>query len=157
MKKKKIVYNIIGILVILLGIFILIYGISAAIYANDFRKTAVTASAVITDIKTEFSTSKKNRVDSKAFVQYEVDGEIYNVQLNSYSPDMAVGDEITIIYNPENPEIMLKEFTPSGGELILGFSAFPFVIGVWILVSANRKKQKKIIPEEELEENQWEE
>lgn len=100
------------------GVVMLIVVISLASSWNSFKDTACEASAVISDINVHKGTYKKHgktrhRTDYTVYIDYTVDGQEYHDTLGYYVSGMAVGDEVTVLYDPEDPSRLMSDPTPS--------------------------------------------
>ncbi len=104
LKSASNVTTIVGVVFALVGVILISVGIGIFASNKKFEATAETTTAVITDIETYYKRSggeKKRYRD--VYVQYEVDGKVYDRELNYYSSGMYTGQTIEIMYNPENP------------------------------------------------------
>ncbi len=105
MKTKKMgvkkMFIIIGILFVFIGAVLFIAGVISISYETDFKNNAETTEAVIVDIE---YFRKKNGMKRKPVVEYTVDGVKYKQTLDEYNSGMRIGDNITIYYDPEDPE-----------------------------------------------------
>lgn len=99
MKKTMIIlfsiFAAVGIAMIV-GSFILLHAM------NQFEENAYEVPGVITDIKEHYDSDDK--VSHDVYVKFWYDGEKYEGRrISSYSSDMYVGEEITLLYNPAYP------------------------------------------------------
>lgn len=90
-----------------------LFGTGAGVFVtfSRFRETAQTTTATITGI---IASRNGDRVSHAAYVEYEVYGTRYSGRLPSYTSGMREGQEIPILYNPDNPAEMDTE---AGGTL----------------------------------------
>ena len=86
------------ILLLILGIAAAAVGISTLVK----QKSYVPADAVITEIFEEYDITEKEWRYT-VYIKYTVDGTEYNEVLGYHDSSFAVGKEIQIMYNPENP------------------------------------------------------
>ena len=78
----------------------------------------LSTTGTIAEIREEYSGSED--IDHCVYVDYEVGGKKYeHAQFGSYSSSMKVGDSVTVLFNPENPEEIQAE----------GFEIIPYVVG----------------------------
>ena len=119
MKNKEIpiyiFFTCIGLLFLIIGIII---GIN---YKNNLNKTKE-ISAIITDIQME--SSSDGETSHKVYVEYIVDGTVYNNVLGYYSAGMNIGKKIDIRYDLNNPNKIYA------GEIFLAiiFSVIGFIV-----------------------------
>lgn len=121
------------------GIIFILLMISSLCSWISFKEKAVETTAVITDIRTEHSTYRQNgktkhRTAHEVSIEYKVDGVTYNNDLDYYTSGMSEGDEITILYDPENPEkhrsyswVVCITF----GVFIVVFGGIGFALGIY--------------------------
>lgn len=85
---------------------------------------------------------------ASTFVTYSVDGQAYENSINSYSSTWSVGDEITVYYNPQNPN-QIKTTMPIILFIMFGFIGILFIIVgiVFSFVEKNSKKKKAFLLE----------
>ena len=89
------IFAAVGIAMIV-GSFILLHAM------NQFEENAYEVPGVITDIKEHYDSDDK--VSHDVYVKFWYDGEKYEGRrISSYSSDMYVGEEITLLYNPAYP------------------------------------------------------
>jgi len=122
---------------VIVGVVFMLVGINEKNKYSEFRKNAVEHSATITEIE-------KRNDNSKVYVKYTVSGQEYKNTLGYYTSGMYVGKEITIYYNPENPnDIQASGF---GAYIIFGFGAVCFLAGAgWIFAGIKRKNLKQML------------
>lgn len=139
--------KIVGALVLLFGAIFIIVGTIFIIIscttktANDaFMETAVAEPAIITEIESD---EDYHRV----MVTYELDGEMVVKKLSEYSSDMYEGQELTIYYDPENPDNITTGMV-SGilgtvflivGIITAAIGLIPSIIGV-IMIAGGKKQ-----------------
>ena len=104
MKKAEGVTIIGGVLFFLMGVLGIVMGVLTGISENKFQESALTTTAIITDIDVRYYRSNgKNKKDRDVFVEYEVEGQKYRNELNIYKSSMREGQRIEVFYDPENP------------------------------------------------------
>lgn len=153
-------FNIMGMIVLMLGIRMVGEGIYNYIDEHNQKDWIFTTASVI-DISSEYSGTRHNQhVDYDITYQYEVDGNKYSDKLYNRSEAMGLGDKIKIKYNPDEPENSTDILAPSVKNLII-FLAFGaifitigfFLSGAWALIRKIRRKgkpeEKEILPPEE--------
>ena len=90
------VFAVIGI-VMIIGSFVLLHTM------NRFEQNAYEVDGVITDIEIRYGSDDK--IDYDVYVKFWYDGEEFeDRRISSYSSDMYVGKEITLMYNPNYPD-----------------------------------------------------
>lgn len=119
-----------------IGIAILAGGVIYTYTKWEFKKNAVEISATIVDIQSSGRNSNGDRMYT-AYVNYEYEGLQYEyINLGSYSSNMYVGKEITLLCDPDNP---YKIDLPSGiaivsvgltvmGLVFIAFSTSSFIM-----------------------------
>jgi len=110
---------------ILVGIFFCCSGI--LIYKNDkeFMKTAKKTTAVIDNIYVRKDSN--GNYNNDVYLEYEVNGKVYNEKSDFYNSSMRKGDKLKIYYNSKNP----REISTGDGSLF----GFVFVgIGCIVLI-----------------------
>lgn len=89
-------FAVIGI-VMIIGSFVLLHTM------NRFEQNAYEVDGVITDIEIRYGSDDK--IDHDVYVKFWYDGEEFeDRRISSYSSDMYVGKEITLMYNPNYPD-----------------------------------------------------
>ncbi len=98
------VTNLIGIVFFLVGILLIIVSVFTYVGNKQFESNAEKIMATITDIDTYRTRSNgKTKTRHNVYIEYEVDGKVYNRELNYYTSSMYEGKEIEVMYNPNNP------------------------------------------------------
>ncbi len=104
---------ILGIVFAVVGVAVIAISIGIGMADKRFEDKAESTTAVITDIERDrYKSGGKTKTRYHVYVQYEVDGKEYEGKLGSYSSTMYEGQQVTVLYNPENPAEMRGE-TPS--------------------------------------------
>ncbi len=145
-KKKNRTASLIGVGVIIavFGIIFLVVSLFVTKSNEEFKKNALTTTAVITDIRTDYKRvggeTKKYR---EAYVQYTVDGKVYNEMLDYYTTGMSEGQSITVYYNPSNPEDIRGADSDTGifTAASLLFIALGLAITIFNIVRQGGKKK----------------
>ena len=100
----KTILFFIGIIFFTVGTVFIVTGGFVHMSNASFMKNADTTYAEITDIEHDYNyRNGKKKKDYDVWIEYTVDGIIYNQRLNSYDSSMYVGKEIEVYYDPENP------------------------------------------------------
>jgi len=125
----------------LVGFGIIIGGIAFYISDVNFKKTATETTAIITEIS--ISRNRDGDVTHTTYVKFFVGGKVYNGILGEWRSGMAVGQDVTIYYDPDNPHIF-----HSGGVSIIALIMVPlgaifFLIGFIPLCVQSRHKFHK--------------
>ena len=78
-----------------------------------------------------------------AYARYEVGGQIYEEQLDGFENSYEQGNEIKILYNPEDPsDITVPK--RSIGYILIAFGALLFIAGGFsIYMSITRRNEKR--------------
>lgn len=129
------------ILFAVIGIGLLIGGVALLMNTIDFRKNAIEAEAVITDIDRHFNTD--GETEYEVYVEFKVNGTTYGGRLGYYSSGMRVGGKTKIYYDPSNP----NRFRNSSNL----FPIIMFIIGIGFSIPSismlfnlkNKAKSKK--------------
>lgn len=125
--------------------FTLIGGIFAALGIflhsenSKFMETALSTEATITRIDSHYD-SIDEETEYDVFVRFDVDGKIYNGELNMYHVGMQEGGTTTIYYNPNNPSDFRSSGSSFGTLLFAGIGGLFFIIGLVMLISKIKAK-----------------
>lgn len=136
---KPIVKILMGLLCLLVGIGLISFGIKKM---NDFKeknKTYIETIAKVVDYKDDFD-SDGDRMQAE-IVEYTVNGETYRATSpdSSTDPD-ALGSEVKIKYNPNNPEEVI--WVGDNTHIILFIVGGVFaLVGLFILVSHRKSNE----------------
>ena len=110
------------------AIILALIAIGAGIYLTFFQsKGFEKTTAKIVSIKEIPPLSVEDDPDHEVVVEYDVSGTHYTAKLDTYSPSYAVGQSVTVFYDPANPSTI-----HSGA----GFGIYVLIIGGVILVVA---------------------
>ena len=126
---------------IVFGLLLLVLGMYIMLFQNISKEDRVYTKAVIQRIDTHTDSDGDTHHD--VFISYEVDGKIYQTELNSYNSGYYEGKEIEVYYNKNNPA---KVETESSIIILLIFIVFGIVglIVGFIGMIKSVKKSKKI-------------
>lgn len=125
-----------GVGILLMGIvFLLIIWINNS-EAASFRENGEETMAVVTDVEVFTRRSKYGEkiIRRSVYVSYTVDGVVYNQRLAGYYNGISEGQQIKIIYKPENPAVARAEIYKPTGDGFLYVSTILAVAGAAILV-----------------------
>lgn len=144
-KNANSVLLLIGILFSVIGTAFLVAGIAVLIGHNTFIDNAVQTEAEITRIESDsYRRNGKTHTDYDVWVEYEVDGEIYEEELGYYNSSMNEGDIIDVYYDPDNPsdvssgsKILELIFILIGGV----FAVLGVILIIVNILSGNRRKK----------------
>lgn len=104
MGKQTVIYKLIRYILLAVGIAMIAGGIYGLSYVERIDKEYISTVAKIENIqKRTKRSSKRTRAHYDVIVTYTVAGKQYKENLNSYSPNMEIGDNIELKYNPKNP------------------------------------------------------
>lgn len=131
---KKIIEKLSLIFITLMVVGILILGIYFQFKADDFFKTAIKTTAIITDIKSDYTGSDTSYY---VYIDYTVDGTLYHSKYEEYYTGMSIGQEVEIYYNPDNPYENKCKTSKYNGYIMILF------ITLWVLVIFYIQKRAK--------------
>ena len=128
---KKIISVLIGIVCIIIGIFILL----SYFKAQNTQTAEATATIVRVDSEVQIDTDGFDTRYYYPVVEYTVNGQKYETRLpdsgTTNSTEYKEGENVTIIYNPDNPNELSKKGSIGG---LLG-GIFFIIVGIVVLVS----------------------
>ena len=116
---------------------------------KEFAKTAQKVQAVVTDVQRHTTRRRgKTKVNYDVYVQYTVNGNTYQEELNGGNGSMREGQAITVYYDPMNPRDVRKSLKNNGMIFAMIFVAAIALIGGYtgikpVIQSAKLKKLKK--------------
>lgn len=140
-KQEKNMNFIAVIILVLMGALFIMIGVSTVRSDKEFFKTAVPAMGTISDIQTKSRGS--NEKEHIVSVSYEVDGQSYSGELTYYHSGMAVGQNIEIWYQPDNPSVMqTKTGSTAGKMLTIGGGIVFLLLGGWVFVRKVKSKME---------------
>ena len=137
--------NLLWIIFTIMGAVFILIGLTIVGNVFDYGNKENTV-GIITEISTYRGTNDDKNY--KVYVSYNVDGRMYESELNGYSSDFYEGKEINIYYDKNNPnKIGMKSL-----DLLLlmfpGFGIIFFTIGVTgFLIKSRNKKLEKFLKE----------
>ncbi|MBR1759028.1 MAG: DUF3592 domain-containing protein [Lachnospiraceae bacterium] len=118
------------------GLFFIVVGIIGVKNAKTFSPTK----GVIQSIEVEEGIGEDDPDTYTVMVEYTVDGKTYVSDLGENGKDYAVGKEIDILYNPNNPEVITKPGTMMP-IIAIAVGLLAFVIPLVLMI---RKKSPKV-------------
>jgi len=125
------IFLIVGTFLIIIGLFAARMGGIKMIDAYRYSSKAMTTEGVITDIELErYGSGTETRTRRIANVDYVINGNKYESKIN-FKAGMLIGDEITIYYLPDEPQIASLG---SRTDLLAGI--FIFVVGGLVFIAA---------------------
>lgn len=149
---------IFGLIFTIIGALIVFWGINLGISGNKFMETALSTTGRITDIQVyrknssyrqsydydyNYSDSRSDDLEYDVYIEYEVDGQIYDGMCNYYIAGMREGDSITVYYSPDNHSDYMVEgqnitnwFVPIIGVIFL-------IVGLSVAISNLNKANVK--------------
>ena len=137
MKKAEGVTIIGGVLFFLMGVLGIVMGVLTGISENKFQESALTTTAIITDIDVRYYRSNgKNKKDRDVFVEYEVEGQKYRNELNIYKSSMR---EAIASFAKE------RRYGVSIIIVIMGIIFLTFGTGFIVLYIKNKMKRKNLL------------
>ncbi|WP_310601529.1 DUF3592 domain-containing protein [Anaerosporobacter sp.] len=132
--------NIIGIIV---GIGIIVINVMNFINKEALMQNGLETTAIVTEI----STRGKNRsISTKVYVKYTVDDVFYNNHLSIQNYGRYIGEEIAILYNPNNPNTITPRdrSIATDDTVSLAWSSGAGVILILLSISLGRNNVKKV-------------
>lgn len=147
MKKSKIsAVSICGIVFLLIGIVFLSISLFSTISYNKFKESAGTCNAVITTIESHYDSNSES-TNHDVYVRYEVNGVIYDNELNYYESSMDEGDIVTLYYNKDNPNDIMIDGQTFFFLIFAIMGAIMTIVGTICLVIfiKGKRLRKKII------------
>lgn len=141
MIKKVSPVGIIGWVFLIFGVLFSVFGAFSYVSEQDFKKTALTTNGTIYDIVSYSDSDGDTSYD--VYVEFYVDGQLYNGKLNYYYSSMDEGDSLTIYYNPEDPSDFVGDGSSTGLILFVVLGGIFGLVGVGMITSQVIKKTKR--------------
>lgn len=138
-----------GLILFLVGLFFSFVIFLSIKDTKEFAKTAQKVQAVVTDVQRRTTKSRgKTTVTYHVYVQYTVNGNTYQEELNGGHGIMREGQAITVYYDPMNPHDVRISLKNYGMFFLMIFVASIALIGGYtgikpVIQSAKMKKMKK--------------
>lgn len=99
---------------------IIMLGFSIVVIALPDAEYAETTGTIVNIEEYRDMTSSNNDIMHRVFVDYTADGKDYkNAEYGSYSSSMEIGDEVTVLYNVDEPKQIQAP----------GFEKVPYIVG----------------------------
>lgn len=95
---------ILPVILIAFGVIFVMDGFIVLEKRNTFYETT----AVISQIQTEGAGIDPEDVNHRVIVNYMVDGKHYTAELDEYHSGMHEGDQVDILYDPDNPKKIIS-------------------------------------------------
>ena len=132
--KFKILNLLAPILCALLAIAAIVMGVTSLMNHNKYLETTATIITINEEIE-YINTGDSQNINYiyEVIVKYAVDGKVYEGDLGYHDDTMEEGQEITIMYNPENPE-QIQEATTTGSIIFIVIGAIVFIISIAVFV-----------------------
>lgn len=138
---KKHINWIFGIIFLIVGIGVMVAFVFIKKDTDEFMKDAKETIAEIIEIKMEYD-SLNEEYDYTVYVEFKVDGKIYSGMLNEYNSSMREGDEVTIYYDPYDPQTFKSSGTGIFIYIFLLVGAIFAIIGAVLIISEIKKSKK---------------
>lgn len=130
-------FMVVGLLFFMLGIYIMIS-------QNISKENRVYTTAIIERIDRHTDSDGDTHYD--VFISYDVDGKIYQRELNSYMSGYYEGKKIEVYYDKNNPSTVKTESSIIGMLIFAGLGLVIFVIGfIGLLRGFIKKRKNKIL------------
>ena len=151
--KASTALKIMGFIPLIGGFIFLLVSLWLFVEGQNFKKNALTTTAVITDIQTaserdfvQVGTDTKTKKVYTVYVEYEAGGKKYSGMLDSYVTGMNVGESLTVYYDPVNPAVIKSEYGTEPTILIFGAAGFMLVGIIMIVISSvSGRKQRNVV------------
>ena len=137
-----------GILFMVVGLIFFFLCLFAALEAKRFSETAQQTTAVVTNVeKHRVRRNGKTRTDYDIYVEYEVNGQVYNDELSGVNVAMSKGEIINIYYDPANPGQARSGkgigAQVGGAVFALVFVVLGFLFGIKPAIKGAKRKKLK--------------
>jgi hypothetical protein len=129
----SVIFSIVGLALIVLSIYVYFDN-------KKFMADAEKAEATITQI-----TSKRDSdgdIRHTVYVEFEVDGELYEGSLGFYSSSMYEGKTVDVYYDPENPGDFRGEGSSFLSVFLIVLGLIFFLVGGGMIFGMIRKKKR---------------
>ena len=135
---------------------IVIFFIVSKIQYDQLVSDMKSIEATIVDV--DYHTSRKGLDWQEIYIEYEVDGIVYNRELKTDTAISfragtgayySVGERVQIFYNPQNPEIIASPRSVSVGIFWLIFALFFLGLVLFSLWWMIKSRQKFLVTQEE--------
>ena len=138
---------------------IVAFFITFKIQYNQLVSNMESIGATITDVENHYR--RKGLYWQEIYVEYEVDGIVYNRELKTDTAisfnagdgaHYSVGDNVQILYDPQNPEIIASPRTVGVGYFWLIFSLLSLSLVIFALCWMIKSRQKYLVTQEEYDQ-----
>lgn len=131
--------KVIGLLFFVIGIALLIYSYSTITEYKEKDSSYIETTSVVVDY--DYDSDGLQAI----IVEYTVEGVVYRKTSNTYSNNPKdVGSEVSIKYNPTDPNDMI--WTNDSTNVILPVCGVLFsVVGAVVLITSLRKKKEQVV------------
>lgn len=103
-KKGKTVFTIIGAIFFIIGMILVVIGGISWARTSAFMNSAQKTKAEIISISADsYRRNGKNHTHYDVWIEYTVDGEVLEKNINEYNSSMYEGKEIEVYYDPDDP------------------------------------------------------
>lgn len=138
--KQKSTEWFIAIMLTIMGAIFFIIGLMVIKNEMSFKSKSIETVAEITDIETYRS---RDNTDHIVYIKYIVNNKVYNEVLNYWNSGMSVGEEVNILYNPDNPNEMTAKNSSYFAFIFPVIGGITFIIGILILINKIKRKNMK--------------
>ena len=123
---------------VLFGILFAFIGTKIQEENTKFLESAETTTAQITHFEFEHSANKTHTI---VYVQFDVDGQTYSGNLGGeYDATMYVGGDVTVYYNPDDPNEFSGPSTSFVGYIFMGFGAVAALAGAIPIIRSFKRE-----------------
>ena len=123
---------------VIFGIFFAFMGTRIQEDNVKFLETAKSTSAKITDIDVHHTS---NNTEHIVYVEFTVDEQIYSGNLNGeWNTTMSVGKDVTIFYDPTDPNNFKGPSTNFVGYIFMGFGAVAALAGAIPIIRSFKRE-----------------
>lgn len=145
MKKVGSASSIVGWSFFIIGVVFAAIGVMMHVHNTNFKENALTTNGTIIDIRTY--TDSDGDTSHDVFVEYYVDGVLYDGELNYYTSSMEEGDSVKIYYDPNNPGDFIGEDSTVGLIIFVIIGSVFALIGIGFVASAiiTKSKRKRVL------------
>ena len=143
--------------IILVSSIVVFFVISKQQY-DDLVSNMESIEARVVDVDYDFHVRGPN--EQKVYVEYDVDGKSYSRELKTDTTisfaagtlaSYSVGDEVSIFYDPQNPEIIAVPRTVKMGYFWLIFAIVSLLFFLFLLVVVIKNRRRLLVTPEEYE------
>lgn len=130
---EKLLFGIFAIV----GALIIFGGFKIQESNTEFLEIAQSTSAIITDIDVYHDSDGDSR--HTVYVEFNVDNTEYSGTLNEYNSSMYTGKEVTVYYDPQNPNNFKSSSSKYDGYFVCGFGLIFLLVGTIPLIFGIKK------------------